>query len=294
MKDPENTDENVSVGKPADGEGEIELLIEDEIADEINSSAEGRGDEGVKDEPGGSDEAEAGEKGTEEPGELVYDPDENLDRRFVIKHNGQLMEADLKELKALAQKGLNFTHKTMELAKYRQLVETLESIGVTSPDDIVRLVSGQNGETPEPGTTPRRDTVVPDPVSVRADAIASEILSRPDGEAFAEMTRSLPDSAREYLSKDPDSLGRLYNDFHDGVAQRLVPEATKIMALRPELDFVSAYRLAYAGTTDGGASKKASANGVEEPKGKGFSGMADEVLSDDEFIEMTKRLMALE
>jgi hypothetical protein len=254
---------------------EIELLIDDE-----NIMGDDESNHGSPEEEDESEEKS--KKETEEDGpELKYDPEENLDKKFVIKHNGKLIETDLKELKMLAQKGIDYSAKTMKLSGYKEMIDTLEQYGVKSIDELNQLI--KNPELAEQGL----EKVESNP----AEDIASQILAQPNAEQFREVVVGLPDTAKELLSKDANTLGRFYNDFSVGVAQKLIPETTKIMALRPEVDFISAYKM--AGDKILGKAKHGSRKKVQEPSNS-FSDFHDDITDDSDYKSWLDKMNVLE
>jgi hypothetical protein len=282
-------------GQPAEG-AEIELLIDNEYEDTepaYDGPTDGTPDDGTDaDADAGSDGEDAAEGGGGSEGEdgesaaLKYDPDENLDRKFVIKHNGELIETDLKELKMLAQKGLDFTRKTMELARYRDIVTELKAMGIESPDDLRSVLAG--GSEAPTGNESERAPGVPE-----VERVAEAILAQPDGEEFGGFVRKLPEQAREALAKNPGALSGLYTDYRNGIAPKLYGEVVKIMAMRPDLDFFQAYAMA-GKKMNGGGSRKSGTKAPQEPRGGGARTVMDEVLTDEEYLRITQRLTSVE
>ncbi len=292
--------QEIAEGQSGDGtpEGEVELLIEDEYGTDTGQSEDVTdgtpGDETPEGQSGQDDTDDAGGGSDEGDGESVglkYDPDENLDRKFVIKHDGELIETDLRELKELAQKGLDFTKKTMALSSYRRMIEELEAMGVDSPQKLREMLAGETADIPGGSDTERqnpRDGYVPE-----VERVAEAILSQPDGEEFGGFVRKLPDPARQALAQNPRALSGLYTDFRNGIAPKLYGEVVKTMAMRPDLDFFQAYALAGRKVVPGGSSEDAD-KAPQEPRRGTFSKAMDEVLTDDDYVRMTQKLTSIE
>lgn len=96
--------------------------------DSLASLLDGEG-AGAEAEPGeDSEQVEEGEaEGEESPDESVEEQDEHAEPAFTIKHDGKEVTLKQSEVLELAQKGFDYTQKTMALGKDREAVEAQRS-----------------------------------------------------------------------------------------------------------------------------------------------------------------------
>ena len=264
---------------------EVELLIDDEglmdsdTPTETSTPEESENNDSQTEQKNSQEEEPKPDSDTKE---LVYDSDEESDKNFVIKVNGENIETSLKELKVLAQKGLNYSQKTMALAKHNDLLNSLEQYGIDSIEALNSFMANNQGETIQEAEK--------SPYGEDVEQVATEILQQPNAGEFKEVISGLPDRAMDEVSGNSKMLASLYVDFNSGLAQKLLPETKKVMALRPDLSFYDAYQMA-GNRIVGATNNKAKA--IQQPRNS-FVEENSEVLSDKEFQEITARLSGLQ
>jgi len=284
----ENTDTPSESLEPTSNQ-DIELLIDEEgIMSDTSSDNEeplSEDNQPSEDETPSSEQKDSSEQKNiaDEIKELVYEPDEELDKSFVIKVNGELMETSLQELKVLAQKGMSYSAKTMALAKHKDLLGSLEQYGISSVDDLNNFINTNKGEEIKALPESKYDEGI--------EQVASEILERDNSSEFKEVISGLPEKAIETVSTDARVLAALYTDFDSGLAQKLLPETKKIMSLRPDMSFEEAYNFAGNRILGGNQNKKAKV--IQQPRNS-FVEEHSDVLSDDEFNAITAKLSGLQ
>ncbi len=142
--------------------------------------------------------------------------DSKLDKPVLIKINGVTHEIDnVDEMRNLMERGLNHTQKMQELAKQRKEFED----------------SNRVDEDP---------SAVTDTTAVEVDEIANDILSSSYAESFQSDVSTLPSSVRSELSSNPQMLRGLSIDYQSGLAQKVVPQVAREMAVKG-LSFRDAY-----------------------------------------------------
>lgn len=274
---PTNTVETTS-------DNQVELLIDDAgIMDEetpsqpdTKPSEEDSNDDTPTSEQDNNDESD---KPTTTDEELKYDLDEPSDKDYVIKVNGELIKTSLQELKVLAQKGMSYSQKTMDLAKHKDLLNSLEQYGITSIDELNNFMAQGNTEIEE----------VKSQYSNDVEQVAETIMEQSNAMQFKEVLHTLPQEFIELAGKDAKILGQAYNSFNDGTLAKLAPEARKMMALRPTLSFMDAIQLA-GDKIYGKPNNKAKT--IQEPRNS-FESKHSDVLTDKEFQELSAKLSTL-
>lgn len=74
------------------------------------------------------------------------------------------------------------------------------------------------------------------------DAVAMEIMADDTwAKNVSSISAHVPDSFKEILATDARALRAFAEDVKNGVAQQLVPEALKLNAMNPNMDFIQAY-----------------------------------------------------
>lgn len=250
-----------------------EEMTEEEVIAAFKEAAQGSPEEETQEEQtqDNTEDLEQPEEVTE--GEEVQTADEQPEPAETEEESSQdiidfskplmLKDRDLElpinnrqELEDLARKGLNFTRKTQELAKYRTTVDYLNNHNIDM-DTLQTLVEAQNGSkealgklakqanidvfdvdtdkefTPNPDFAPRQMSEV--------DMVAEEIQQQPEvAEKFRGFMDYTPDSFKNQLASDADTLRKFATDVRNGVADKIMPEAVKLHALRGG-DFIQSY-----------------------------------------------------
>ena len=75
------------------------------------------------------------------------------------------------------------------------------------------------------------------------ETVANEILQSAYAEDFKSGLEMIPNDIRNQLSNDPRLLSDFAGDYESGIAQKIMPEAEKLMAIKG-LDFFTAYMTA--------------------------------------------------
>lgn len=186
---------------------------------------------------------------TEEPEE-----DSNEDSFETITYKGQELKLTKDELKTLAQKGFDYTSKTQNLASHRQLIELAEENGL-SPEDIKVLIDAKKGDKEALGYLAKQANVDPYDLDIDnayvpqveaknyllEDAVKAVQSDNEYGKVIDTWMGMLPSSALELMQKDPKILLDIHSETKTGIAQKVMPEVIKQMAMSPMADFRQSY-----------------------------------------------------
>lgn len=189
---------------------------------------------------------ETEEEGTEEVVEV---------QKYKFKADNQEFEATIDELTALAQKGIDYTKKTQKLAKYRSVVELLDS-GKLSMDQVQALTDALGGKKEafamlaeqagiDPYDIDSKGNYKPviETVNYELNDIISDIKNDNEyGTIVNRYVSILPDDVKKTFTENPSILKELHNHTQQGVAQKIMPEVIKQMAINPNQNFVELYR----------------------------------------------------
>ena len=231
-----------------------EVVVENDQAD--SSEEEASTNEPIEEEVSGEENTEP------EADNAVSDEEdidvENMSFKKPLKLSDRGMELpinNMQELITLASQGLNFTRKTQELSGYRKLVDTVKSAGIDE-SDIQMLADIKSGnKTAINGLAEKykvdlydldNDAVYKPEAQVNvpteADYVAQEIMRDERLSAqFKDIVQYVPDSFKEALATDARVLRAFSDDVRSGVAQKILPEAMKTIAMNPNIDFIQAY-----------------------------------------------------
>ena len=198
---------------------------------------------------------------TTENKELDNKTDVKTSQKFTpVKLVSKGLEIDvtsMDELIQLANQGLNYTQKTQTLSEHRRTVEYMKQHGISNDDlhliadlksgnkDVITALAKTYGVDPyeldmEKQYTPTQSNKMAEYNPV--DDVANEILQ--DAELSTNIKNLMtyvPDSFREKLASSADNLRGFAGDVKSGLAQKIIPEAVKIHALNPSMDFLDAY-----------------------------------------------------
>jgi hypothetical protein len=172
-----------------------------------------------------------------------------------IKWNGKEIPVTDEEKTALAQKGFDAEKKWQEAAKIRPFKDVIDSNGLTLEQiqTLADIVKGKNPEaiallakqagidlydaevksyTP---TVESRNYELDDVIAEinQDEAIATEMNS---------YVSSVPQSVKDRFIKEPKILRGLNVDMRQGIAQVIMPEVIKQLAINPSRDFVETYQ----------------------------------------------------
>ena len=186
---------------------------------------------------------------TDEPTE-----DSNEDSFETITYKGQDLQLSKEELVALAQKGFDYTSKTQDLASKRQLIELAEEYGL-SVEDMKALADAKKGDKEALGYLAKQANIDPYDMDIDnayvpqveaknyllEDAIKTVQSDTEYGTVIDNWMGMLPQSATELMRHDPKILLDIHSEAKSGIAQKVMPEVIKQMAMSPMVDFRQAY-----------------------------------------------------
>ena len=157
------------------------------------------------------------------------DPEAKLAQPVLIKINGNVHKVEsVKELKALAEKGVSYTQKTQTLAKEKREAEFLRDNNITR-EDLNALIASR-GQAP----------VEVDVAAQEVDELAQGILSGSHADAFKETASMLPQDVQSEMTTNPQLLQGFYDDVSTGLAQKIMPKVERLMAVNG-MSFMQAY-----------------------------------------------------
>ncbi len=177
---------------------------------------------------------------------------------FIVKNRGiNLPVNNPEEAKALMEKGLDYTRKTQELSNVRKEIDYMSAHNI-SMADLQTLAEARGGSKTavskiakdaavDPYELDSEATYSPDekfnPVeATEADQVAADIVSDPQlASDFQEMLSYVPDSFKETLRGNADTLRRFGKDVKNGIAKEVLPEALKLNAIAGGGDFTQHY-----------------------------------------------------
>ena len=172
-----------------------------------------------------------------------------------LKWKGKEIQVTREELIALGQKGFDSEKKWQDVAAIRPYHDLIKDNGLTveqvktlvdvvknkNPEALALLAEQSNidmFEAEKKDYTPKVETR-----NYELDDVISEINE--NEEIASEMNsyvESVPNSVRDTLTSQPAILRGLNKDMQQGIAQRVMPEVIKQLAINPNQDFVSLYQ----------------------------------------------------
>ena len=173
----------------------------------------------------------------------------------VLKWKGKEIPVTREELIILGQKGFDSEKKWQEAAvnrpikelvdKYGFTVEQLEMFGNITSDknaEALALLAQQNGidlfEAEHKNYKPKVEAVNYELQDVIAEINSNEEIAI----QMNDYVSSVPQSVKDTLTSRPDVLRGLNIDMQQGIAQKVMPEVIKQLAINPRQDFVQLYR----------------------------------------------------
>lgn len=204
-------------------------------------------EEGVDD----AEEETSDEEVTEEPEDETTEEDS---RKYTITYKGQEMNLTEDEIKTMAQKGFDYTSKTQSLAKQRDIVELAVEHGLTK-EDLKILADAKSGNKEAMAMIASKGGIDPYDIeevgeykpevsnrNYELEDIVQDIKSdMNNGSTIDTWITQLPDGAVDSFRTNPSVLKGLHIDAQKGIAQKVMPEVIKYMAMNPGADFVQAY-----------------------------------------------------
>jgi hypothetical protein len=181
--------------------------------------------------------------------EQISSEDIKLDKPILIKYKGKVVDVnDVNEIRDMMERAVAATYKLQEAAEIRKQYE-----GIT-PEDIELLKRFKQGDTSVvEELAVERPSV--DTATNEVDQIASEILQSDYAEQFRESVAVLGPKDKELLSTNPQVLNGLKIDFEKGIAQKVMPVAERLMAVKG-LPFLEAYAEAGKQVIERGGAQK--------------------------------------
>lgn len=290
-------------------EEEVEETTEDIDTEEENEDLE---------QPDETEENQSEDEESEDTEETEENEDsiEEEKKGRTIKWKNQEIFIDDNEIDNFIQKGFDYTQKTMDLAKYRPFIEMINENNLT-PEELATLTAAKNGNTDALGKIIgaagvdvfdiNEESDYKPEVKIRnyeLDDVIETIQSDTQyGQKIDQYIASIPEQSKKIFIENPQVLKGLYEDEKSGVAANIMPGVIKELALNPNADFLSTYRMVgqkiYNNTNskqevvenkkpvvNKGNKKKASLS----KKNKGIMKEHEDVWSNDELYEKYKRM----
>jgi len=197
-----------------------------------------------------SNETEEGEEKAEKSEEV---PSEDFAE--VLKWKGKEIPVTREELIALGQKGFDSEKKWQEAAVNRPLKEVIDKYGLTveqltilgniSTDksaEALALLAEQNGIDLFEAEKKDYQPVVEE-VNYELNDVISEINENEEiANQMNDYVSSVPQSVKDLLTTKPDVLRGLNQDMKQGIAQKIMPEVIKQLAINSNQDFIKLYQ----------------------------------------------------
>lgn len=194
---------------------------------------------------------------TTEEDTQVEESEEVTETEFAetLKWKGKEIQVTREELIALGQKGFDSEKKWQDVAAIRPYHDLIKDNGLTV-EQVKTLVDIVKNKNPEALALlaeqsdidmfeAERKNYVPkvDARNYELDDVIAEINQ--NEEIASEMNNyvsSVPTNIREKLTAEPAILRGLNLDMQQGIAQKVMPEVIKQLAINPNQDFVSLYQ----------------------------------------------------
>jgi hypothetical protein len=229
----------------SDEEEELEQLnTEEETTDEIV--------EEQVEEDSSNEEVVAEDKPIEEATKEDLEVADNFAE--TLKWNKQEIPVTRDELISLAQKGFDADKKWREASLSRPMKELVDSNNLTA-EDIQMFIDAKNGKAEalalmaEKAGIDMYDAEKKDyapVVEVKNYELDDVIAEINQDEAIAtqmnDYVSSVPQGIKDVLTENPDVLRGLNMDMKQGIAQKIMPEVIKQLAINSNQDFVKLYQ----------------------------------------------------
>ena len=200
-----------------------------------------------------SNETEEDDVEVEESEEAEEEPSDDFAE--VLKWNGKEIPVTREELIALGQKGFDSEKKWQEAAinrpikelvdKYGFTPEQLEMFGNITKDknaEALALLAQQNGIDLYDAEHKDYKPVV-EQKNYELDDVVAEINANEEiATQMNSYVNSVPQSVKDTLIANPAILRGLNIDAQQGIAQQVMPEVIKQLAINPNQDFVRLYQ----------------------------------------------------
>lgn len=251
LDDTQPTDYDSEYNKAWDNDGEVEETVEEELEQPQTE------DEADADEQEESEVIEDSNNQEEEVSEEAENSESEHSEEFtqVLKWKGKEIPVTMEELIALGQKGFDSEKKWQEAAINRPIKEVIDKFGLSAEHltmlgnivkdknpEALALLAEQNGIDLFEAERKNYQPIVED-VNYELNDVIDEINQ--DEEIATQMNDyigSVPNSVRDRLTSEPDILRGLNLDMKQGIAQQIMPEVIKQLAINPNQDFVRLYQ----------------------------------------------------
>lgn len=248
----ESTDEPTS-NEVALGEEEV---TEEEIVD--SSDSDEALEDTVDEEPSEEVVEEDSEQHTEDSTDNVEQPEDDSDEKPTMQKvlvNGQEIELNNEELILMAQRGFDYTKKTQELSEWRKSIESMKNNNI-SEQDLAVLADIKNGNKEALALLAKQANIdvmdaefdekykpTVDNTNYELNDVLDEINRDADvANTMSNYVSTLPSSVSKLFQSNPNVLRGFAVDVKNGVAQKIMPEVVKQLAINPSADFVTLYQ----------------------------------------------------
>ncbi len=230
-------------------ESEEETLEQPEELEE--ESTEETLDEEIETDTTDEDEEDSKEESNEDENDSEETQEEEP---FIeVERYGQVIKMNKEEAKKFASFGFDYTAKTQDLSSKRQVIELLDDMSLEEVKTMKDAFGGDKEaiahflksksidpydiDTDETKYQPEVEKInyeLNDAIEyVKKDTEIAPIIDT--------WINGLPQSVHGMIAKDPKILTDLYQEAKSGMAQKVMPNVFKQMALNPNLDFKQAY-----------------------------------------------------
>jgi hypothetical protein len=189
--------------------------------------------------------------------------EDSKEETYTLNYKGQDIQVTLEEMKELSQKGFDYTTKTQDLSAKRKLIELAEEYDVN--DEIIATIgeakkgnkeafatlANKFGIDPyELDTDSNFKPVIEDKNYELDDTIKSIQADTQNGSIIDNWINMLPANAKQTFAQNPNILRGLHTDTKNGIAQKIMPDVIKTLALNPNADFVETYQFVGANAVE--------------------------------------------
>ena len=164
---------------------------------------------------------------------------------FKIKAMGTELELTEDEIKILASKGIDYTAKTKQLAKYRQIIELTKDISTEelnvlkdlkngNKEAIIKLANDYDIDLYDLDTDkePEINDYSTNPTQIELQEVENRIMADTDTlPKVKQVLDIIPQEFKEVMTEQPQILEGLYSDIKDGIGEPIVKEALKTYAI---------------------------------------------------------------
>jgi len=204
------------------------------------------------------EEVEASEDSIEPEEDVKVEESEEVpsdDFAEVLKWKGQEIPVTREELIALGQKGFDSEKKWQEAATNRPIKEAVDKYGLTVEQltmlgniiqdknpEALALLAEQNGIDMYDAEKKDYQPVVENK-NYELDDVISEINENEEiAVQMNDYVSSVPKQVKDRLTSEPELLRAINVDMRQGIAQQIMPEVIKQLAINSNQDFVSLYQ----------------------------------------------------